>query len=76
MNAFKLWLRKQYFNFRYNVGGYLFVLLVLVAMYLYCPWFKPYTEKLHHKVDSVLGIHEDEHKEPIMKPLKEPMVKK
>lgn len=67
MNAFKLWLRKQYFNIRYNVGGYLFVLLVLVAMYLYCPWFKPYTEKLHHKVDSVFGIHEDEHKKPMVK---------
>lgn len=73
MNAFKLWLRKQYFNFRYNLGGYMVIFLVLLGMWLYCPWFKPYTEQLHHKVDSVLGIHEEEHKPA--KEVKEPMVK-
>ena len=49
------------------------IFLVLLGMWLYCPWFKPYTEQLHHKVDSVLGIHEEEHKPA--KEVKEPMVK-
>lgn len=49
-----------------------FILIGLfVIMWLYCPWVKPYAEDLHHKVDSTLGIHDDEHK-----PVTEPVVKK
>ena len=56
------------YNYAYFFGGFMkynapFILIgIFVTMWLYCPWVKPYAEDLHHKVDSVLGIHEDEHK--------------